>query len=310
MANVLITGGAGYVGAVVTGAFLDAGHTVTVLDRLDDDGQGLLGYVPQTRFRFLAGDVRDERVVAEAVRGQDVLLHLAAIVGFGECNADPRHAESVNVGGTQTLLAARDPGQLVLYASTGSVYGAVPAGLCHEGLEPTPLSQYGSTKLAAERLIVESGNAVAFRFATAFGMSPSMRIDLLVNGFVYSAKRRGYLVVYDKDARRTFIHVRDMARAFLFALDNCAAMGGQVYNAGSEALNHTKDEIARLILARHRYFLTYGPVGVDEDQRDYAVSYRKLGALGFTTEISLEEGIDELLRGMDLLHYRAPYGDA
>ena len=133
MANVLITGGAGYVGTVVTGAFLDAGHTVTVLDRLDDGGQGLLGYVPQTRFRFLAGDVRDRRVVADAVRGQDVLLHLAAIVGFGECNADPRHAESVNVGGTQTLLAARDPGQLVLYASTGSVYGAVPAGLCHEG---------------------------------------------------------------------------------------------------------------------------------------------------------------------------------
>ena len=113
MANVLITGGAGYVGAVVTGAFLDAGHTVTVLDRLDDGGQGLLGYVPQTRFRFLAGDVRDRRIVADAVRGQDVLLHLAAIVGFGECNADPRHAESVNVGGTQTLLAARDPGQLV-----------------------------------------------------------------------------------------------------------------------------------------------------------------------------------------------------
>ena len=99
---------------------------------------------------------------------------------------------------------------------------------------------------------------MAFRFATAFGMSPSMRIDLLVNGFVYSAKRRGYLVLYDKNARRTFIHVRDMARAFLFALDHCAAMGGQVYNAGSEALNHTKDEIARLILARHRYFLTYG----------------------------------------------------
>ena len=151
---------------------------------------------------------------------------------------------------------------------------------------------------------------MAFRFATAFGMSPSMRIDLLVNGFVYSAKRRGYLVVYDKNARRTFIHVRDMARAFLFALDHCAAMRGQVYNAGSETLNHTKDEIARLILARHRYFLTYGPVGVDEDQRDYAVSYQKLGALGFTTETSLEEGIDELLRGMDLLQYRAPYGDA
>ncbi|MAG36550.1 MAG: epimerase [Dehalococcoidia bacterium] len=310
MANVLITGGAGYVGAVVTGAFLEAGHTVTVLDRLDDGGQGLLGYVPNPRFGFLAGDVRDERAANDAVRGQDVILHLAAIVGFGQCNADPEHAGSVNVGGTQALLAARDPGQLVLYASTGSVYGAVPEGLCHEELEPTPLSRYGRTKRAAERLIVESGNATAFRFATAFGMSPSMRIDLLVNGFVYSAKRRGYLVVYDKDARRTFVHVRDMARAFLFALDHSTAMDGQVYNAGSENLNHTKEEIARLILDRHPYFLTYGPVGADEDQRDYAVSYEKLGALGFQTEVSLEEGIDELLRGMDLLHYRAPFGDA
>ena len=311
MANVLITGGAGYVGAVVTGAFLDAGHTVTVLDRLDDGGQGLLGYVPQTGFRFLAGDVRDERVVAE---GRARSRRAPALGGYRRLWRVQRRSPARRVRERRRHAGRCSPpaipGQLVLYASTGSVYGAVPAGLCHEGLEPTPLSRYGSTKLAAERLIVENGNAVAFRFATAFGMSPSMRIDLLVNGFVYSAKRRGYLVVYDKDARRTFIHVRDMARAFLFALDNCAPMSGQVYNAGSDSLNHTKDEIAQLILARHRYFLTYGPVGVDEDQRDYAVSYQKLGALGFTTEISLEEGIDELLRGMDLLHYRAPYGDA
>jgi nucleoside-diphosphate-sugar epimerase len=310
MANVLVTGGAGYVGSVATGEFLRAGHGVTVLDTLDAGGQGLLPYVPDRSFRFVRGDVRDPRAVAEAVKGQDAIVHLAAVVGFGACNADPHRAEGVNVGGTRAVLAARQPGQLLLYASTGSVYGAVPDGLCHEGIDPEPLSLYGRTKLQAERLALEAGGAVALRFATAFGMSPQMRLDLLVNGFVYSAKRRGYIVVYDRAARRTFIHVRDMARALLHTLEHFGAMVNGVYNAGSEGLNHTKDEIARLILARHPYFLTYGPVGGDEDQRDYAVSYERLRQHGFHTQVTMEDGIDELLRGADLLHHRGPFGEA
>ncbi|MBI3973589.1 MAG: NAD(P)-dependent oxidoreductase [Chloroflexi bacterium] len=309
MANVLITGGAGYVGSVVAGAFLGAGHTVTVLDSLESGGQGLLGYVANPRFRFERGDVRDARRVRAAVRGQDAIVHLAAVVGFGACNADPHRAETVNVGGTHALLAAREPGQLLLYASTGSVYGAVPAGLCHEGLDPAPLSLYGRTKLKAERMVLDSGNATAFRFATAFGVSPRMRVDLLINEFVYSAKRRGFVVVYDREARRTFIHVRDMARAFLFGLERFSSMNGEVYNAGSDRLNLTKDEIAQLILRRHHYFLTYGPAGADEDRRDYAVSYEKLSALGFDTQVTIEEGIDELLRAVDLLHHRGPFGE-
>lgn len=310
MAKVLITGGAGYVGAVVTGAFLAAGHTVTVLDSLAAGGQGLLGYVPDPRFRFLRGDVRDERAVASATKGQDAIVHLAAVVGFDACNADPLRAQSTNVAGTRTLLAAREPGQLLLHASTGSVYGAVPGGLCHEAIPPSPLSLYGRTKLEAERMVLDAGHAVAFRFATAFGASPRMRWDLLVNEFVYSARRRGFVVVYEPHARRSFIHVLDMARAFLFALEHPASMVGEVYNAGSERLNLTKEEIARLILARHPYFLTCGPVAADEDRRDYAVSYAKLRALGYDTEVTIEHGIDELLRAADLLHVRGPHGEA
>lgn len=247
MAQVLITGGAGYVGAVVTGAFLDAGHAVTVLDSLEQGGRGLLGYARSRRFRFLRGDVRDPRAIGEAVLGQDAIVHLAAVVGFGACNVDPQRATSVNVEGTHALLAARDPAQPILYASTGSVYGAVPNGLCHEALDPAPLSVYGRTKLEAERLVLAAGNATAFRFATAFGISPHMRVDLLVNGFVYDARRHGYIVIYDRHARRTFIHVLDMARAFLFGLDRLSQMDGQVYNAGSERLNATKDKIAHLL---------------------------------------------------------------
>lgn len=310
MANVLITGGAGYVGAVVTGAFLDAGHRVTVLDALASGGQGLLAYAASPRFRFLRGDVRDGCAVAGAVAGQDAIVHLAAVVGFGACNADPRRAESINVDGTRALLAARAPGQLLLHASTGSVYGAVPEGLCHEALEPSPLSVYGRTKLEAERLALATGSAVAFRFATAFGMSPRMRVDLLVNGFVYAARRHGYVVIYDRAARRTFIHVRDMARAFLFALEHAGAMAGQVYNCGSEALNLTKDEIAHLLRQRLSFEQFYGPVGGDEDQRDYAVSYARLAALGFTTTVSMADGLDELVRGVDLLHDRGLYHNA
>ncbi|HEX2036784.1 MAG TPA: NAD(P)-dependent oxidoreductase [Chloroflexota bacterium] len=301
MANVLITGGAGYVGAVVTGMFLAAGHTVTVLDSLVAGGQGLLAYAASQRFRFIRGDVRDPQAVGAALAGQDAVVHLAAVVGFGACNADPHRASSVNVDGTRVLLAARDPRQLLLYASTGSVYGAVPDGLCHEGIAPAPLSLYGRTKLQAEGMILETGNAIAFRFATAFGMSPHMRLDLLVNEFAYSARRRGFVIVYDKDARRTFIHVRDMARAFLFGLEHAPSMAGGVYNAGSERLNLTKAELAQLILARQPHFLCYGPIGRDEDRRDYAVSYAKLRALGFEVEVSIEAGIDELLRGVDLL---------
>jgi nucleoside-diphosphate-sugar epimerase len=301
MVSVLVTGGAGYVGAVVTGAFLEAGHRVTVLDSLAAGGQGLLAYASHPRFRFVRGDVRDARVAADATQGQDAIVHLAAVVGFGACNADPYRAVSVNVEGTRSLLAARQPGQRVLFASTGSVYGAVPDGLCHEGIDPAPLSLYGRTKLEAERLLLDQPDTLAFRFATAFGMSPHMRTDLLVNEFVYSARRRGYVVVYDRAARRTFIHVRDMARAFLFGLEHFSAMAGQAYNAGSERLNLTKDEIAHLILERQPYFLTYGPVGADEDRRDYAVSYDRLRRTGFDVSMEMAAGIDELLKGVDLL---------
>jgi len=309
MANVLITGGAGYVGSVVVAAFLDAGHQVTVLDTLETGGQGLLACAANPRFRFVRGDVRDERTLGQVVPGHDAIVHLAAVVGFGACNADPVRAETLNVGGTRALLAVRQRGQMLLYASTGSIYGAVPDGLCDETIDPQPLSLYGRTKLAAERLALDAGDTVAFRFATAFGMSPRMRVDLLVNEFVYSAKQRGYLVVYDRAARRTFIHVRDMARAFLFAIERFTQMRGAVYNAGSERLNLTKDELAHLIMVRHPYFLTYGPVGADEDKRDYAVSYARLRAHGFDVEVSIEDGIDELLRGMDLLHHRGPWGN-
>ncbi len=301
MANVLITGGAGYVGAVVTGAFLDAGHRVTVLDSLVAGGGGLLGYVSRPGFAFQRGDVRDPRAVSAALAGQDAVVHLAGVVGFGACNADPQRAASVNVEGTRALLAARQRGQLVLHASTGSVYGAVPGGLCDEEIDPAPLSLYGRTKLAAERLVLAEPDGLAFRFATAFGASPRMRLNLLVNGFVYSARRRGYIVVYDKDARRTFIHVRDMARAFLFGLERFGAMRGGVYNAGSERLNLTKEQVARLILERQPYFLTYGPVGSDEDRRDYAVSYARLDSLGYETMVDAGAGIDELLAAVDLL---------
>ncbi len=304
MVKVLITGGAGYVGATVTEAFLATGHDVTVLDTLEAGGHGLLGAAANPRFRLVRGDVRDERAVQSALVGQDVIVHLAAVVGFAACGRDATRADSINVGGTRTLLAARDPRQLFLFASTGSVYGAVPDGLCHEALHPQPLSVYGRTKLAAERMVLEAGHSTAFRFATAFGLSPHMRTDLLINGFVRDARRQGYVVIYDQDARRTFIHVRDMARAFLFALERFGSgsdMDGHVYNAGSEDLNLTKDEIAQSLRRRLRFEIFYGPVGGDQDQRDYAVSYAKLHALGYRTTVGIEQGLDELVRAADLL---------
>jgi nucleoside-diphosphate-sugar epimerase len=304
MVRVLITGGAGYVGAAVTAELLNAGHHVTVLDSLEGGGQGLLTAAASPAFRLVHGDVRDGSTVQAALQGQDAIVHLAAIVGFLACRRDPDRAESVNVQGTLTLLRHRARGQLVLFASTGSVYGAVAEQLCHEALEPRPLSVYGRTKLEAERLVLDAGHSTAFRFATAFGLSPRMRADLLINGFVRDAHRNGYVVIYDKDARRTFIHVRDMARAFLFALErfgHAADMDGRVFNAGSETLNVTKEEIAQRLCRRMPFQVFYGPVGTDEDRRDYAVSYARLTALGYRTTVSLDEGLDELVRAADLL---------
>jgi nucleoside-diphosphate-sugar epimerase len=307
--RILVTGGAGYVGSVLVPKLLEAGHQVRVLDNLIRGGQALLGLFAYPNFELARGDVRDSKAVTEAVRGADVIIHLAAIVGYPACKKDPRLAREVNLEGTINVARCRDPGQLIVFASTGSNYGTVFSQVCTEDTPLNPLTIYGATKTGAETYLLDAGNVIVYRFATAFGLSPRMRLDLLINDFVYSALKHKQLIVYEKSFKRSFIHVRDMARAFLFAVEHADKMTDNVYNVGSECMNLSKEDVALLIRRKLEFLLHFAEFDHDEDMRNYEVSYAKIRSVGFETAILIDEGIDELIRGLEVVDVSSPYSN-
>jgi nucleoside-diphosphate-sugar epimerase len=307
--RLLVTGGAGYVGSVLVPHLLSIGHQVRVLDNLMYGGRSLLGCFADRGFEFMKGSILDEERLKRALDGVDAIVHLAGIVGYPACKRDPRLAHEVNLEGTRLLAGLRGRDQRILFASTGSNYGAVVGSLCTEDTPLNPLSEYGVTKTAAERHLLDAGNMICYRFATAFGVSPRMRFDLLVNDFVYQAKVNKDLILYERAFKRTFIHVRDMARAFAFALDHYGAMRDDVYNVGSEEMNYNKEEVALFIKQKIDYYLHFAEIGKDEDQRNYEVSYAKIRGKGFKTEIDMETGVDELIRAVDVIGMKNEYGN-
>ena len=307
--RVLVTGGAGYVGCTLTAKLLEEGYNVVVYDSLMSGGRGILPFFANQGFEFIKGDIRDKQSLAQAVKGADYIIHLAAIVGYPACKRDPRLAEEVNIDGTMNLLAVRAPSQRVLYASTGSNYGAYNGGMCTEETPLNPVSLYGTSKTKAEQAVMKSGNALSFRFATAFGVSYRMRLDLLINDFVYRALREKSLILYEKEFKRTFIHVRDMARTFHFAIENFEKMQNEVFNVGSENMNFSKQDIAEKIQQKIPFYLHFADVGKDEDQRNYEVSYEKIRKHGLTTTIDVDQGIDELNRACAVIDLRSEFSN-
>jgi nucleoside-diphosphate-sugar epimerase len=307
--KLLVTGGAGYVGSVLIPRLLAAGYHVRVLDNLMYGGQSLLSFFSHPQFEFVKGDILDEQVVRRATRGVDAIIHLAAIVGYPACKKNEPLAHEVNYGGTQILEKNRDRNQLIIFASTGSNYGALIGDLCTEETPLNPLTIYGTTKTKAEQHLIECGNVICYRFATAFGVSPRMRLDLLINDFAYQAVKVRNLIIYERTFKRTFIHVIDMARSFMFALENVDRMIDNIYNVGSESMNYSKEEIALLIRKKLDFYLHFADVGKDEDQRNYEVSYAKINHLGFRTTITIEEGIDELIRAYQVIDIKNPYAN-
>jgi nucleoside-diphosphate-sugar epimerase len=307
--KVLVTGGAGYVGCTLTPRLLEDGHEVIVFDNLLYGGRGMLPFFAHPQFRFIRGDIRDQEALRDAVKAADAIIHLAAIVGYPACKKDPRMAEEVNIGGTRNLLAVRSKSQPIFYASTGSNYGAYAGGLCTETTPLNPVSLYGVSKTQAESDVLGAGHALAFRFATAFGLSPRMRLDLLINDFTYRALKERNLIIYEKDFKRSFIHVRDMARSFAFGLANFDRMKDDVFNVGSEKLNFSKEEIATRIQGKIPFYLHFADVGKDEDQRNYVVSYEKIRRLGLDTTIDVDQGIDELIRAYSALDIRSEFSN-
>jgi nucleoside-diphosphate-sugar epimerase len=307
--NILVTGGAGYIGTSLVPKLLDLGHEVTVFDNLMVGGNQLLPFFKYDNFKFIRGDIRKIDELKEVVKDKDVIIHLAALVGFPVCRLNPQLAREINVDGTVNLIDSCTDEQVIFYGSTGSNYGAV-TDICTEETPLHPLSLYGETKTKAEKLLMERGNTIAYRFATAFGVSPRFRLDLLINDFSYKCIKDGYLVVYEKNYMRTFIHVSDIAECFTFGIKNMDKMMGNVFNVGDDNMNHSKEEICDMIGKKTGAFIHYEEIGEDADQRNYVVSYEKIRDLGFKTSISVEHGIDEVINALKVTDFQNQYTNA
>ena len=298
MANILITGGAGYIGSVLTPMLLEAGHEVTVLDSFLYKQNSLLDCCKYKSFHIVNGDARDADTLKKALPGKDFIFPLAALVGFPVCDKDKTAAVTVNQGAVETLLSLRSPEQKVIFPCTNSGYGLGQGqAYCTEESPISPISLYGKTKMAAEKAVLQAGNSVTFRFATLFGASPRMRTDLLVNDFVYRAVFDRALLVFEGQFKRNFLHVRDAAAAFLFAMEHFDEMKGKTYNCGLSSANLSKLELCAEIKKQLPAFVYIeAPVGTDPDKRDYIVSNAKIEALGYHPRYSLADGIEELTK--------------
>ncbi len=304
--KILVTGGAGYIGTALIPKLLERGDEVTVIDNLLFGGNPILPFFRYSNFKFVKGDVRDERLMKENIRSMDMILHLAAIVGYPACRKEPELAKSVNIDATKIISKLVSNEQVVLYGSTGSNYGAVEE-ICTEDTPLNPLSLYGQTKTFAENYLLENNTAIAYRFATAFGVSPRLRLDLLINDFTYKAITQGYVVVYESHFMRTFIHVHDIARAWIFAIDNYEIMKNNVFNIGSNNMNYNKKQICEIIEQKTGAYFHYADIGEDADKRNYVVSYDKIKELGYSTTINVEDGVDELIKCIEAIDYKTPY---
>ena len=307
--KVLITGGAGYIGTSLTPLLLNKGYHVKVIDNLSFGGEALIPFFSYPNYSFQKGDIRDVSSMKQALDGIDCIIHLAGIVGYPACRKYPKESREINLDANRLLLDLASKEQLILYASTGSTYGELIGELCTETTPLNPLTDYGKQKMEAEEMIMNRGNAVSFRFATAYGVSPRLRLDLLINDFTFKAVKDKTLIVYEKHFMRTFIHVRDMARSFLFALEHFDTMKDEVYNVGDNAQNFSKEKICFMIREKIEYYLHFAEIGKDLDQRNYMVSYKKISDLGFQCNTSVSEGIDELLKVAEVVEIKSPFSN-
>ena len=301
--HVVVTGAAGYLGSVLCEHLLAAGYRVTAADRLIYRQRSLFHLCANPQFDFVVGDARDEQLMRRLIKAADVLIPLAAIVGAPACDRDPWLARSVNLEAIRLVARLRSNDQLIVYPTTNSGYGTKSGDVfCTEDTPLEPISLYGQTKTEAEAEILERTNTVTLRLATVFGMSPRMRLDLLVNHFVYAAITDGYIVIFEKDFKRNYIHIRDVADCFIHCIENSKKMAGRPYNAGLDSANLSKEALALKIKEYvPNFYIHFGQVGTDPDKRNYIVSNQRLRDAGFEAKRSLDSGIQELLKGYRMM---------
>jgi nucleoside-diphosphate-sugar epimerase len=301
--RILITGGAGYLGSVLTPTLLGLGHDVTVLDSFLFRQNSLADCCHYSTFHVVRGDCRDETLMKKLIAGADVIIPLAALVGAPMCDRDPVAARTTNFEAVALLCRMASPSQRFIMPVTNSGYGVGERGKhCTEETPLRPISLYGVTKVQAEEEILQRENSISFRLATVFGVSPRMRIDLLVNDFVHRAVTDRAVVIFEGHFKRNYIHVRDVARVFVHGLDHFATMKGRPYNVGLDDANLSKLELCAVI-QKHlpKFVFLEAPIGEDPDKRDYIVSNARIAATGFKPEWDLDRGIQELIKAFTIL---------
>lgn len=304
--NILITGGAGYIGSILTPLLLAEGYAVTVVDNFRYRQNSLADCCAHKEFSVVRGDCRDERVIKPLLARADIVVPLAALVGAPLCEQDKIAAETTNAGAVRMLCTLMSPRQRMLIPITNSGYGIGEKNkFCTEESPLRPISLYGITKVEAEQAALTRENSISFRLATVFGMSPRMRLDLLVNDFVHRAVNDRALLIFEGHFKRNYIHIRDVARVFLHGIAHFEKMCGKPYNVGLDDANLSKLELcARIKKHLPKFTFVEAPVGEDPDKRDYIVSNKRIAHAGFKTKYSLDDGIRELIKGCVFLANR------
>jgi len=300
--KILVTGGAGYKGVKLVAKLLTQGYDVTLLDNFMYGFEPVLHLVENRKLTVLRQDIRNK---IDKVAQYDVIFHLAGISGFPACSANPASAQFINVEATKDLAASLSKNQTIIYASTTSFYGK-SGEPCNEETPVDPVSHYGGTKYRAETILAQHGNFISLRFATVFGFSPKMRMDLMVNDFVYKALKEGIVVLFDGYAKRTFIHIDDAVDAYIFAMENKEKMKGGIFNVGGNHLNFSKLEIAQAV-QKHIDFKIIDSDVKDKDVRHFIVSFDKIRQMGFSPKKNIDDGITEMLRIFKFYDYYSHY---
>ena len=302
--KILVTGGAGYLGSVMVPELLKLGYHITVLDIFLFGQNSLLDICYMKNFEIVRGDARDKSLLKSLIKDKDIIIPLAALVGAPLCNRDVIGAVTTNRDAIKTLCDILSKEQRVLMPTTNSGYGIGEDGVyCTEKTPLRPISIYGKTKVEAEKIVLQRENSISFRLATVFGMSPRMRLDLLVNDFTYRAVKDGFIVIFEGHFKRNYIHIRDVVRAFIHGIENFDKMKGEAYNVGLSNANLSKLDLCNKIKEYVPNFtILEAPIGKDPDQRNYIVSNEKIESTGFKPKFSLDDGIKELIKGYNIIN--------